>query len=221
MNENHFTRKLFFYRKRAFNLIGVRPFDLLLELPVELMDRWDMVLAGRNRYSKVRYRADDDDDDTVRVSQSCPPEVSHEFEKIDAWVAHWQAKARTRPPTFGDTPKSFFITHTFGSNRFSFELRINVSTHCETNPVHLDDVHLDDDGCHILRPELSYSWFFNRQLVGNVLSTSFDYRNMFVDMILRTTDLQMIPNGNTTLTLTPPANFQRASFTGFSNWIVV
>ena len=169
--------------------------------------------SSRNRYSKVRYRADDD---TVRVSQSCPVELFQEFEKIDAWVAHWQAKARTQPPTFGNTLKSFFITHTFGSNRLSFELRINVSTHCETNPVHIDD-----DECHILRPELSYSWFCNGQLGGDVLSTSFDYRNMFVDMILRTTDLQTIPDGKTTLILTPPVDFQRAHFTGFSNWIVV
>tara|TARA_E500000178_G_scaffold356245_1_gene432738 strand:+ start:2459 stop:2632 length:174 start_codon:yes stop_codon:yes gene_type:complete len=32
----------------------VRPFDILLELPVELMDRWDMVLAGVSVFGGVR-----------------------------------------------------------------------------------------------------------------------------------------------------------------------
>lgn len=170
--------------------------------------------SSRNRYSKVRYRADDDD--TVRVSQSCPVELFQEFEKIDAWVAHWQAKARTQPPTFGNTPKSFRITHTSGSDySISFELKINVSTHYETTPVHFDD-----DGCQILRPELSYWWFCNGQLGGDALLTSIGYRNMFAAMILHTTG-RPIPDGITTLTLTPQVDFMQARFTGFSNWIVV
>lgn len=161
----------------------------------------------------MRYRAHDDDD-TVRVSLSCPVELSQEFEKIDAWVAHWQAKATTRPPTFGDTPKSFLITHTFGSDSISFELQINVSTHHETNPVNFDD-----DGCQILRPELSYSWFCNDQLIGQNLLMSSGYRDIFAAMFLNTTR-QPIPNGNTTLTLTPQVRFERSN-AAFSNWVVV
>lgn len=169
--------------------------------------------SSRNRCSAVRYRAAADDRFTVRVSPTCPVELSHEFEKIDAWISHWQEKARTRPPTFGDTTKSFLITHTVDTNSITFELKINVSTHRDRTPEQYDD-----DGCQILQPELSYSWFCNGKLGGQTLLTSTCYRNIFVATILHTTR-QLIKNGYTTLTLDPPVEFRRSQ--AFSGWVVV
>jgi hypothetical protein len=120
----------------------------------------------------------------------------------------------TRPPTFGDTTKSFVITHTVDTNSITFKLLINVSTHHERTPVQFDD-----DGCQILRPELSFAWFYNDNPGGQTLLTSAGYRNIFVAMILHTTR-QRIQNGKTTLTLDPPVKFQK-SHEAFSGWVVV